>query len=123
VTETQQKKPRVSVVIPAYNLCHFLPDALCSVFAQTVVPHEVIVVDDGSTDDTQRVLEPFPRPRLCAASKECGRGGGSQSWRRARDGRCLAFLDADDIWLVRKLEHQLACLEQNPNAGLVHCGP
>jgi cellulose synthase/poly-beta-1,6-N-acetylglucosamine synthase-like glycosyltransferase len=57
-------KPRVSVVIPAYNLARFLAEALDSVFAQTVSPHEVIVVDDGSADDTQRVLEPY-HDRIC----------------------------------------------------------
>jgi glycosyltransferase involved in cell wall biosynthesis len=112
----------VSVVIPAYNQDRFVGESVQSALDQTRRPLEVIVVDDGSTDDTRARLEPFGNRILLVSQANRGvsvaRNEGS---RRAR-GTHLAFLDADDAWLPRKLEAQTARLEADPELGLVHCG-
>jgi glycosyltransferase involved in cell wall biosynthesis len=110
----------VSVVIPAHNAQRYLPAALESVFAQTLLPLEVIVVDDGSTDQTSAVAKQFAvrlesQPRAGAAqARNCGIAVAA--------GEFLAFLDADDLWLPEKLATQHAYLLANPQCDLVFCG-
>jgi glycosyltransferase involved in cell wall biosynthesis len=98
----------VSVVIPAYNVAAFLPETLASVFAQTLLPAEVIVVDDGSTDDTAEIARNFGATVISRAN------GGISAARNTgiRAARCgyVALLDADDLWMPEKLEVQLAAL-------------
>lgn len=112
----------VSVIVPTFNYAHFLPAALDSVFAQTLPPREVVVVDDGSTDATPQVLARY-EGRIRAVRKENGglaaaRNSGAQM----ASGELLAFLDSDDLWLPPKLERQVALLASEPQLGLVHCG-
>ena len=97
----------VSVVIPAYNAAATIAAAIESVLAQTRLPEEIIVVDDGSNDETSAVVERFgPIVRLLRqANAGCGQARNSGA-REAR-GTWLAFLDADDLWLPTKLERQL----------------
>jgi glycosyltransferase involved in cell wall biosynthesis len=98
--------PSFSVVIPCYNAAKFLPATLASVAAQTWPPHEVIVVDDGSTDDSARVAAAFD-PALRVVSQP--NRGESVARNRGMDlatGDWVAFLDADDLWHPRKLERQ-----------------
>lgn len=99
---------RISVVIPAYNAAGFLPRCLDSVFAQTVRPQEVIVVDDGSTDNTAAVARRLgakvvrrPNGGL-AAARNTGIAHASSEW--------IALLDADDLWSPQKLEWQTSCI-------------
>jgi glycosyltransferase involved in cell wall biosynthesis len=112
----------VSVIVPNYNHARFLPQAISSVLGQTLRAIEVIVVDDGSTDDSRMALEAFSdRIQLVArdnAGVSTARNHGAS---RAR-GRYLAFLDADDIWLPEKLERQVERIEADRELGLVHCG-
>ncbi len=99
--------PLISVIIPSYNSAGFIREALDSVFGQTGVPLEVLVVDDGSTDDTQSVLEGYgDRIRVLTQV----RGGPYRARNLAASharGEWLAFLDADDDWLPGKLAAQL----------------
>ena len=114
--------PAVSVVIPAFNHARFLPACVESALAQTLAPCEVIVVDDGSTDGTPAALERFAsRVRVL---RQPNRGVSAARNRGAAEsqGEVLAFLDADDEWLPRKLEAQAARLTAEPELGLVHCG-
>jgi glycosyltransferase involved in cell wall biosynthesis len=112
----------VSAIIPTYNHAAFLRGALESVFAQSCCPLEVVVVDDGSTDETAEVLRVYEgrirvlrRPnRGVAAARNAGAAVAS--------GELLAFLDADDAWLPAKLERQTARFGVEPGIGLVHCG-
>ena len=116
------KRPLVSVVIPVFNGASFVARAVDSVRAQTCKDWEIIVVDDGSTDNTQAVLSGFPRSSgiVCLHQKNTGpaqaRNFGIQSAR----GEYIAFLDCDDLWFPDKLEAQLAILRGNPQTGLVH---
>ena len=112
--------PLVSVIIPVYNGAHFLGDALESVAAQDYRPFEVIVADDGSTDDSAAVAESFPGVRCLRLEK----GGVSRARNlavAASQGEWLAFLDADDRWFPAKLSRQVALGEADPDAGLVTC--
>ena len=97
----------VSVVIPAYNATATIAAAIESALAQTRPPDEIVVVDDGSKDDTSAVVERFgPVVRLVRqANAGCGQARNTGA-REAR-GTWLAFLDADDLWLPTKLERQL----------------
>jgi len=96
----------VSVVIPAYNAAAYLPATLQSIRDQSLQPAEIIVVDDGSTDDTVRIAESFGARVLSIAN------GGPSAARnvgmRSATGTYIAFLDADDLWAPDKLERQLA---------------
>ena len=105
----------VSVVIPAFNAARYLGAALGSVLAQTLPPAEIVVVDDGSTDDTAQIAQAFPGVRLVprdhggiAAARNAGVAATSAHW--------IAFLDADDLWLPDKLERQFARIAESPGA-------
>jgi glycosyltransferase involved in cell wall biosynthesis len=114
--------PNVSVVIPAYNPGRMVSMAVESVLTQTRPAREVIIIDDGSTDDAAAALTRFgDRVRVVrqenlgvAAARNRG------AWETAGD--LIAFLDADDEWLPEKLERQVALFEGEPSLGLVHCG-
>ena len=107
--------PLVSVIIPSRNYAQFLPEAIASVFAQGIEDVEVIVVDDGSTDDTPSVLRNIRDPRVWSTRLP---GNGISAARNAgldhATGRYIAFLDADDRWLPGKLQRQVALLEAEP---------
>ena len=110
VVSAKQAAAAVSAVIPVYNSSAFVAAAIESVYAQTALPGEVIVVDDGSTDDTPAVLRQFEgRPGFVLVRKA---NGGEASARNAgverATGVYIAFLDHDDLWQPEKLERQLA---------------
>ena len=112
-------EPRVSVVIPAYRCSATIGAAIKSVLAQTRLPDEIIVVDDGSPDDLDAALVPFEgRIRLLRKSN-----GGAASARNmgidACTGDFVAFLDSDDLWHPGKLASQLAVFQKHPQVGLV----
>jgi len=112
--------PKVSTVIPAYNSAKYVCQAVESVLAQIYQDYEVIVVDDGSTDDTrQRLMAYEGRIRyICQDNAE--RSAARNNGIRQSTGEYIAFLDADDLWLPRKLQAQVAFLERNPDVGLVY---
>src|SRR3954464_12045254 len=97
----------VSVVIPAYNAQEFLGRAILSALVQTVPPHEIIVVDDGSTDGTREIAESFGPPVRLICQHQDGASAARNRAIRAATAPLIAFLDADDEWLPKKLEQQL----------------
>ena len=107
--------PRISVVVPVYNRAALIERALRSVFAQTVQDFELIVVDDGSTDDLEKTLERCRDPRLRLVHHERNRGAAAarNSGIREARGTYIAFLDSDDEWLPEKLARQLAALDRS----------
>lgn len=109
-------RPRVSVVIPAYNRGDVVGAAIDSARAQTVSDIEIIVVDDGSTDDTESVVRSYDdsRVRYLSHGENRGRSAARNTGIDAARGEYVAFLDSDDRWLAHKLERQLARLESRP---------
>jgi glycosyltransferase involved in cell wall biosynthesis len=112
----------ISVVIPTYNYGRFLRDAIDSVLAQTYPALEVIVVDDGSTDDTPQVLAEYGDRIRVICQKNEGAGAARNAGIAAARGEYIAFLDSDDIMKAQKLERDMARFEGDPGLGLVHCG-
>ena len=113
--------PLVSVVIACYNMARYLPAAVVSVLGQTHQPVEVLVVDDGSTDDPHGALGPLladPRVHF-ERIPNSGQPKAKNTGIRAARGAFVAFLDADDLWLPDKLERQLP-LFANPRGGVVY---
>ena len=105
--------PTVSVVIPTYNCSTLVGEAIESVLAQTRVPDQIIVVNDGSTDDTAAVVQRYRDGRIVYI--EQANGGISAARNRGLSiatGDFIAFLDADDRWLPSMVEKQLALLER-----------
>lgn len=112
----------VSVVIPTYNCGRFIAEAIESALGQTVAPYEVIVVDDGSTDDSAQILTSYGDRIIHVRQQNQGVGAARNKGAEVATGEFLAFLDADDYWAPTKLEKQLAVFEGDPDIGLVHCG-
>ena len=107
----------VSVVVPAYNRADRLQDTVASILAQTVQPLEVLIVDDGSKDDTARVCREFPSPVRYISRENGGSAAARNTGMRAAKGEYIAFLDADDVWEPTKLEIQLALHAAHPEIG------
>ncbi|MHB8671183.1 MAG: glycosyltransferase family 2 protein [Acidimicrobiales bacterium] len=114
--------PSVSVVIPTHNHAAFLPAALDSVLAQTLPAAEVVVVDDGSTDDTPAALDPYLREVLLLRQPNRGVSAARNAGIAASSSALVAFLDADDVWLPDKLARQVGWFQADPGLGLVHVG-
>ena len=113
--------PRVSVIISTYNRAHFICDAINSVLKQTFKDSEIIVVNNGSTDNTTEALEQYGSSIRCLCFQiNQGRAEGKNAGIKAAQGEYIAFLDDDDIWLPNKLEKQVAYLDSCPDTGLVH---
>ncbi|WP_435552238.1 glycosyltransferase family 2 protein [Natrinema sp. CGMCC1.2065] len=116
---------RVSVIIPTYNRAATLPRAIDSALAQTIDDLEVVVVDDGSTDDTESVLAEYEDPRVRPVIHATNRGANvarNTGLDHAR-GEYVAFLDSDDEWQPAKLERQLAALEDRSSDWVgAYCG-
>ena len=111
----------VSVIIPTYNYGRYLRECLESVFAQTLSDFEVIVVDDGSTDDTPSILETITDSRLryVRIPNNSGIPFARNLGLKQSSGEYIAFLDADDRWRPSKLECELAVMRSEPSVGAV----
>lgn len=113
--------PKVSVIIPAYNSMTFLPETIESVFAQTFTDFEIIVVNDGSSDSIEQWATKISDTRFKLVSQENqGCSAARNKGIELSNGELIAFLDADDLWEETKLEKQVKCLDENPEAGLVY---
>jgi glycosyltransferase involved in cell wall biosynthesis len=115
--------PIVSVVVPAYNASRYILQAVHSVLGQSLTELELLVVDDGSTDDTREVLARVSDPRLRVLSRTnggpaCAR---NQGCRAARASRYVAFLDADDWWDADKLASQIRYSDAHPDLAAAGC--
>jgi glycosyltransferase involved in cell wall biosynthesis len=114
-SEASARPPRVSVVLPTYNRAATLRRALLSVLGQSERDLELIVVDDGSTDDTAAVLAAIDDPRLQVLTQgNRGPASARNAGIRAARAALIAFQDSDDEWLPTKLAAQLALLEAGP---------
>ncbi len=109
----------ISVVIPARNASATLGRAIESVLAQTFPPHEIIVVDDGSSDDSATIARAYPSVEVITLRDGRGAAAARNAGVRAAQGEWIAFLDADDEWLPEKLGKQAARIE--PGQSMIFC--
>jgi glycosyltransferase involved in cell wall biosynthesis len=116
-----ERRPTVSVVIPAYNAGWCVRKAVDSVLAQDWRDFEVIVVNDGSTDDTATVLAEYGHAIRVIDQPNGGMSNARNAGIRAARGVFIAFLDADDWWLQGKLRRQVAMLQARPELGFCSC--
>lgn len=121
--DVQLNNPAVSVIIPTYNHAHFLPEALKSVLDQSYTDFEVIIVDDGSTDNTKDVIQPFfndSRVRYIYQENSGLPATRNRGIKEAK-GTFVALLDSDDIWLPSKLEKQVSLFDADSEVVLIYC--
>ncbi len=122
---TDENRPSVPVaaVIPTYNHAKFLPQALDSILRQTVRFQEILVVDDGSTDNTGDVLRPYVERGEIehVTQSNAGHAAARNTGIRKSKAPFLAFLDSDDWWLPTKTEAQLEVFRRLPETGVVTC--
>jgi glycosyltransferase involved in cell wall biosynthesis len=114
-----RQPPVVSVVIPVYNGGRYLADAIDSVLSQRPGPLEIIAVDDGSTDDSSDVLRRYGHAVRYVGQPNAGPNAARNAGIGLAQGRFLAFLDQDDLWLPHKLEDQLAALDDDTGPDVV----
>jgi glycosyltransferase involved in cell wall biosynthesis len=115
------RAPTVSVIVPAYNAELYIDEALQSALGQTHEHLEVIVVDDGSTDETADRVRAYGSRVGYIRQSNTGVGAARNRGVAASSGDYIAFLDADDVWRPQKLEMQLAVATRHPASGLIAC--
>ena len=120
ITMANEGGPRVSVIIPAYNAAALLRHTLESVLGQSWRDLEVVLVDDGSTDETAQVAESFGGPVRVLRQRNQGPSVARNHGVEAARGSFIAFLDADDLWLPDKLGLQMELFQERPELGLVY---
>lgn len=115
--------PLVSVVVPAFNVANTIEETLHSIINQTFEDFEIIVVDDGSTDETPQILKTFKDTRLRVV-RQVNRGlaGARNTGIQLSMGKYIAFCDSDDVWEPEKLELHVTHLNCDINLGLSFCG-
>jgi len=140
----EDKTPKVSVIIPTYNRAKYITEAIESVLNQTYKDYEIIIIDDGSTDNTKQVLDEYLLSKgfkidnkenycLCSLTakpytliryiyqENKGEAGARNRGIREARGEYIAFLDSDDLWLPNKLKIQVGNLDNNCNIGMNYC--
>ncbi len=111
----------VSVIIPTYNRCEFVKEAVESVLQQSLTDFEILVIDDGSTDNTALVIQNIRDHRVKYFYKENNGASGARNWGLTKaKGKYLAFLDSDDLWPRNYLETMVQHLEEQPMYGAIY---
>ena len=110
---------RVAVIIPVYNGARYLAAAIASVLDQTERPSTILVVDDGSTDESAAIARSFGSAVTLIPQEHRGQAAAVNAGLSRTTAECVAFLDADDLWLADKTARQLACFDRQP--GLDYC--
>ncbi|MDQ3089309.1 MAG: glycosyltransferase, partial [Acidobacteriota bacterium] len=113
---------KVSVIIPTYNYAHFIGEAIESILAQTFPLSEIIVVDDGSTDNTEQIVAKYGNKVRYIKQENSGVCAARNFGVKNSSGDFIAFFDADDICFPAKIEKQMAKFAEDAKIGLVHCG-
>lgn len=112
----------ISVIIPAYNGDRYIKNAIASVLAQTYSNYEIIVVDDGSTDNTSQIVQGYGDRVKYLYQDNQGVAAARNKGIGVSKGQYIAFLDQDDVFLPDKLSEQVSCFELHPDAGIIHSG-
>ena len=115
-------KPSVSVIIPCYNASKFIRETLASVLTQKLKPIEILLIDDGSTDNSAIIAKDFDSSIRIIWQENQGAGIARNKGIEAAKGEWTAFLDADDIWEPEKLETQMAAIEAEEDIICCHTG-
>ncbi len=115
-------RPEVSVVVPFFQAGRYLDETLRSIEAQTAPADELVLVDDGSTDDGPAIAARHAPPARVVTQPNRGIGAARNAALAHATGRLVAFCDADDLWEPTKLERQLALLRDRPELAAVLCG-
>lgn len=118
----ERNNPLVSVIIPAYNSGKYIAQAIDSVLGQTYGPIEIIVINDGSTDDTGDIVKAYGDKVRSIHQENQGPSAARNAGITGAKGEYIAFLDADDAWLPGKIEKQVKVMEKRPELGLVCSG-
>ena len=114
------KKNLLSVIIPVFNGQKYLTAALASVQRQTLPPDEIIIVDDGSTDNSWKLMESLADDKIIIRHQEqAGAASARNCGIETARGELIAFLDCDDLWEPQKLELQVNFLQKKPEVGVV----
>lgn len=114
---------QVSVIIPTYNRADVIENSIRSVLNQSYTEHEILIVDDGSTDDTESVIESFHDERIRYIKLPENKGVAAARNEGIRQAKYdyIAFQDSDDYWKKEKLEKQMSFLTTMPEIGLLYC--
>lgn len=112
--------PRVSVVIPTYNSAAMVKEAIESALAQSYSDFEIVVIDDGSTDDTEGVVRQYGDRVRYFKQENQGVSAARNAGIKHSSGEYVAFLDSDDLWLPEKLAEQIPLFDDDPKLGLVY---
>jgi glycosyltransferase involved in cell wall biosynthesis len=115
-----ERRPLISVIVPAYNVAECISATIESVLRQTYSPFELIVVDDGSTDSTGAIVAGFADGVRCVRQSNRGLSAARNAGIRAANGELIAFVDADDLWMPEKLDYQAQMLTRCPHVGWVY---
>lgn len=113
--------PIVSVIIPAYNAARWIAETIDSVLVQTFRDFEVIVVDDGSTDETPEIVAKYGNSVRHVRKENGGESSARNAGVRAAHGKYVAFVDADDLWLPEKIELQMKLFTKCPDLAWAYC--
>ncbi|MBN2541393.1 glycosyltransferase [bacterium] len=108
--------PEVSVIIPTYNRCVFIEKAVDSVLNQTYPNIKLIVIDDGSTDSTGKLLSKYGDKIIYIYQQHQGVSYARNAGLKESEGELITFLDSDDLWLPRKIEAQIDHFRENPES-------
>lgn len=119
------QNPKISIVIPTFNRAHLIKKAIESVLSQTFEDFEIIIVDDGSTDNTSEIINNLQDERInyIKLEKNSGSCAARNKGIKISKGEWIAFLDSDDFWLPTKLEKQVNFIPKLSNDyAVIHCG-
>lgn len=111
--------PFFSIVIPTFNRGHMVADAIESALSQSFTDHEIIVVDDGSNDDTAQVVKRYGKQVQYHRQENAGVASARNAGVALTQGEYLCYLDSDDLWLRNKLAVYKAAIDQNPGAPFI----
>jgi glycosyltransferase involved in cell wall biosynthesis len=115
--------PKVSIIMPTYNRAALIMETVNSVLAQTYSNWELIIVDDGSDDNTEEIVSNIDKRILYFKIPRSGIGGKTKNLGMEKtSGELIAFIDSDDLWATQKIEKQVEALKEYPNAGFCLTG-
>ncbi len=115
----KSKKPLISVIVPVFNAAGFIRESVTSILGQNYHPLELIIVDDGSTDNTEDVVGRLKEELIYIKKDNGGPSSARNRGLQEAKGDFISFLDADDLWLPGKLELQMKRFESDPETEIV----